>query len=192
VMEYAEHGSLYNVVHEPKTPLSLQQRRHIIEGMLAGVSYLHGRKVAHRDIKSPNVLITQHWEAKITDVGESVVKKESVATSLNYTRRGSPLWMAPEVLEGRPHNVFKADIYSTAIVLHEIMSSQVPFAALPRRGLEHLKEAVCGGSRPSLESLQSSVFERTVPCLQQAWHHDPEQRPSAADLASQTRACLPE
>jgi len=191
VMEYAERRSLFHVLHEDQTALEVHQRCQIMEGTVAGVSYLHSRKVGHRDLKSLNILITKHLEAKITDVGEAVVKDQSMPTSLNYSKRGTPLYMAPEVMVGRPYNVFPADIYSLALVLYEIMSSQLPFVG-QYRDRDKQRELVVSGMRPCLEPLQPPcVFHQMIPVLEQAWQPDAAQRPRATEFTDQIRTHRP-
>lgn len=91
-----------------------------------GLQHLHARKFLHRDLKSQNVLLTQSGRVLLADFG--------VAGHLDHTedfRRsivGTPAFMSPEMLEGRPYGC-ETDQWALGCVLYEIMALEPPFAA---------------------------------------------------------------
>jgi len=90
-----------------------------------GLQHLHSRKFLHRDLKPQNVLLTQSGRVLLADFG--------VAGHLEHTedfRRsivGTPAFMSPEMLEGRPYG-FETDQWALGCVLYEIMALEPPFA----------------------------------------------------------------
>ena len=99
IVEYAEHGTLANVVKNPN--LSSTQRQFLALDVAQGLSALHQAGLTHGDIKADNVLVCSHLDrqyfAKIADFGFSIVQEaEDVQIYLGGTRP----WMAPEVLKG--------------------------------------------------------------------------------------------
>ena len=94
-----------------------------------GMNYLHSFKppILHRDLKSLNLLLleqvskpTDKVSVKISDFGLS---REMLGVDSKMTgQTGTFHWMAPEVLEGNSEYTYKADVYSFAIVLWEILA----------------------------------------------------------------------
>ncbi|XP_055391443.1 mitogen-activated protein kinase kinase kinase 7 isoform X3 [Bubalus kerabau] len=101
VMEYAEGGSLYNVLHGAE-PLPYYTAAHAMSWCLQcsqGVAYLHSmqpKALIHRDLKPPNLLLVAGGTVlKICDFGTAC----DIQTHMT-NNKGSAAWMAPEVFEG--------------------------------------------------------------------------------------------
>jgi len=82
--------------------------------------------IIHRDLKPTNLLVDDNWTVKICDFGLSTIRRAENITD-NGIAPGTPLWMSPEVLQGKPLNE-KVDIYSYGIVLWEILTGIEPYA----------------------------------------------------------------
>lgn len=124
-MEYLDRGSLrqFYIRHGP---VKEGQAANTVRQTLKGLEYLHATGMAHRDIKGANILLNSKGVIKLADFGTT--KKfdgESVASGL----KGTPHWMAPEVIKGlqRPDEWWKADIWSLGCTVVEIMTGQLPF-----------------------------------------------------------------
>mmetsp|Transcript_300 Transcript_300/g.970 ORF Transcript_300/g.970 Transcript_300/m.970 type:complete len:698 (-) Transcript_300:277-2370(-) len=131
VMELAS-GNLFGLLHEEREKLlPLNLRVSMLYDVARGMDYLHSRRVLHRDLKSLNLLIFQDRTVKICDFGLSRVKNEC---TLGASQRvGTASWMAPEILDdsqmyGR-RKLFteKSDVYSFAMVMHEVMARAIPY-----------------------------------------------------------------
>lgn len=98
LMEYMEGGSLEDMIHKNSannTRMDETMAKIYILQVLRGLEHLHCVKnIIHRDIKPANLLIADTGDVKISDFGESKYLKESGATI-----RGTPLYMAPEILD---------------------------------------------------------------------------------------------
>jgi serine/threonine protein kinase len=128
-MEYMSKGSLFNVLHSDEK-LSWLQREQIALDIACGLAFLHAEKILHRDLKSLNVLLDNHFHASLTDFGLSKIKAETHNTMTKDGHPvGTPAWMAPELID-QPYTA-KADIYSCGIVFWEISSRQVPYKDAP-------------------------------------------------------------
>jgi len=88
------------------------------------VSYLHLTKnTVHLDLKAPNILVDKRMQIKIADFG--------FATSSNIETlgfyRGTPPYMAPEILEKKYYDGTKADIFSLGVLLFILVVGRFPF-----------------------------------------------------------------
>lgn len=94
--------------------------------------YLHSRRppVIHRDLKSSNLLVNNHWRVKVCDFGVAKHIKDTHAlrrgSSRNTRAPGTLRFTAPEMMADRPIMTSKADVYSFAIVLWEFTASSIP------------------------------------------------------------------
>ena len=70
------------------------------------MGYLHSFGIIHRDLKSPNVLVTEDWMTKLTDYGSSRIMSQIMTQNA-----GTLAWSAPEVLMSDTYSE-KADVYS--------------------------------------------------------------------------------
>ena len=68
-IEFCRFGSLRGVLGDASFALPLALRLHLARGVAAGMQYLHGKRIMHRDLKSSNILIDEHWEVKVIDFG---------------------------------------------------------------------------------------------------------------------------
>ncbi|KAL1139930.1 hypothetical protein AAG570_006907 [Ranatra chinensis] len=146
VMEYAEGGSLYNVLHS--RPFPKYTAGHAMNWALQcahGVAYLHNMKpsVIHRDLKPPNLLlISGGTMLKICDFGTACDKKTYMTNN-----KGSAAWMAPEVFQSSNYTE-KCDVYSWGIILWEVLSRRKPFE--DKATAYTIMWAVYSGQRPPL------------------------------------------
>mmetsp|Transcript_30223 Transcript_30223/g.84438 ORF Transcript_30223/g.84438 Transcript_30223/m.84438 type:complete len:623 (-) Transcript_30223:30-1898(-) len=94
-----------------------------------GMAWLHGMKppILHQDLKPSNLLHDGAGKVKVCDFGLSQVIPEGEEL-FNLQPRGTPLYMAPEVLAPGTYPLTgKADVYSFAIMMWEILSGEEPF-----------------------------------------------------------------
>lgn len=96
----------------------------LMEQVLAGLAYSHGRGVVHRDIKPANIMLTRDNEAKIADFG--IARIESSSMTQAGTVMGTPAYMSPEQFRGEAVDR-RTDIYSCGVVLFQLLTGERPF-----------------------------------------------------------------
>ncbi|CAL8313089.1 unnamed protein product, partial [Boreogadus saida] len=178
VMEYAEGGSLYNVLHGAE-PLPFYTASHAMSWCFQcsqGVAYLHGMKpkaLIHRDLKPPNLLLVSGGTVlKICDFGTAC----DIQTHMT-NNKGSAAWMAPEVFEGSNYSE-KCDVFSWGIILWEVITRKKPFDEIGGPAFR-IMWAVHNGTRPPLiKNLPKALESLMTRC----WSKDPTQRPSMEEI----------
>ena len=125
VMEYCEGGELYDYLVK-KRRLNDEEAAFFYFQIINGLEYIHSIGIAHRDLKPENLLLTKEHILKIIDFGLSNYFKNSQKDLLS-TPCGSPSYAAPELIEGKKYNGFKADIWSSGIILYAFLCGFLPF-----------------------------------------------------------------
>ncbi|XP_067351566.1 mitogen-activated protein kinase kinase kinase 7-like isoform X1 [Channa argus] len=174
VMEYAECGSLYNLLHSAD-PQAYYTASHAMSWCLQcaqGVAYLHAMKpkaIIHRDLKPPNLLLVARGTVlKICDFGTAC----DIQTYMT-NNKGSAAWMAPEVFEGSNYSE-KCDVFSWGIILWEVITRKKPFDEIGGSAF-CIMWAVHRGTRPPLiKDLPEPIETLMTSC----WDKEPSQRPS--------------
>ncbi|GJW09939.1 serine/threonine-protein kinase STY17-like protein isoform X1 [Tanacetum coccineum] len=124
--EFMARGSIYNFLHKQNGSFKLPLLLKIAIDISKGMSYLHQNNIIHRDLKTANLLMDEHEVVKVADFGVARVQTQSgVMTAETGTYR----WMAPEVIEHKPYD-HKADVFSFAIVLWELLTGEFPYSYL--------------------------------------------------------------
>jgi predicted Ser/Thr protein kinase len=181
VMEYMEQGSLWQVLRQ--TVLNPEQQKRMALDIAKGLYYLHSKPILHRDLKSANVLINQHGQAKLADFGLAKTQYHSIQTI--KTQSQAVAWLAPETLE-RGDYTEASDIYSFGMVLWEIVTGKQPYA--DKKEADIISYVVDKGQRETFPAEMPDVYQKLI---QQCWQADPRQRPVLTDILRQLEAYQP-
>lgn len=133
VTEYAQ-GDLFQVLEDDKV-LPVHQVKRIGIQLVSALYYLHEHRIIHRDMKPQNILIGSKEQVKLCDFGfaRAMSQQTSVLTSI----KGTPLYMAPELVKEQPYN-HAVDLWSLGVILYELAVGKPPFFTNSICSLVHL------------------------------------------------------
>ncbi|OLQ06832.1 hypothetical protein AK812_SmicGene9815 [Symbiodinium microadriaticum] len=148
-----------------------------------GLAFLHGFRVpiVHRDLKPLNLLLTKNLDIKMTDFGIS--KMMTTVDSEHHSMTGgvgSYLYMAPEVVRYEEYNE-KVDVYSYALIMYFISSGRRPFHHITQDP-EVILRMYCQKKEP--RPLISDCPKVLRGIIEQCWHVDKDDRPSAEEITN--------
>ncbi|XP_047091726.1 mitogen-activated protein kinase kinase kinase 3-like [Lolium rigidum] len=172
-LEFVSGGSIHKLLQE-YGPLGETVLRNYTAQILSGLAYLHGRKTVHRDIKGANILVDPNGDIKLADFG--MAKHISAYTSIK-SFKGSPYWMAPEVIMNTNGYSLSVDIWSLGCTILEMATARPPWSQY--EGVAAIFKIGNSKDIPDIPDHLSSEAKNFLKlCLQR----DPAARPTAAQL----------
>ncbi|XP_073293692.1 mitogen-activated protein kinase kinase kinase 3-like [Primulina huaijiensis] len=172
-LEYVSGGSIHKLLQE-YGPFGEPVIQNYTRQILSGLSYLHGKNTVHRDIKGANILVDPNGEIKLADFG---MAKHITACSSMLSFKGSPYWMAPEVVMNTNGYSLPVDIWSLGCTVLEMATSKPPWSQY--EGVAAIFKI--GNSRDAPEvpdHLSADLKSLIRMCLQR----EPSARPTASQL----------
>ena len=186
VMDYVAGGSLREVVHGAG-PLPPAEALALAAEVFDALAFAHAKGITHRDIKPDNVLLARPWaerkpgDVRVSDFGIADVVGERIRQTTGLI--GTPQYMPPELISsGRSGPA--GDVYSTGVMLYELLAGRTPFAG-PGTDFSVAYRHV--SSRPPRIPVNDGVWE----VLERLLAKDPARRPAAAEAASTLRRLAP-
>ena len=122
-MEYLEGYPLEKLVKK-KSELNYRIVAKIIIQVCDALSYAHNKGIVHRDIKPANIMILDDFNVKVMDFG--IARFGATTMTQSGVAVGTPSYISPEQLQGKPADK-RTDIFSTGVVLYELLTRQKPF-----------------------------------------------------------------
>lgn len=124
VMEYVEGITLKEYIEQQKV-IEWREAVNFTTQILRALQHAHDKGIVHRDIKPQNIMVLKNGTIKVTDFGIARFSRGETRT-MTESAIGSVHYISPEQARGEMTDA-KADIYSTGIVLYEMITGQLPF-----------------------------------------------------------------
>ena len=153
-----------------------------------GMNYLHSlpQPIIHRDLNSHNILLHEEGRAVVADFGESRFLANMWEQENMTKQPGNLRWMAPEVFTQSTQYSVKADVFSFALCLWELLAGELPFS--------HLKPAAAAAdmayrhARPPLHHMM--LPEQIEILMNKAWDKTPQDRPTFSDIVTDLQGSM--
>jgi tRNA A-37 threonylcarbamoyl transferase component Bud32/tetratricopeptide (TPR) repeat protein len=100
----------------------------LLEKVARGVQHAHEKGVIHRDLKPDNILVTGN-EPKVADFGLAHLAESSTTLTRSGSVLGTPMYMAPEQVEGGKEITARTDVHALGVLLYEILAGRLPHMA---------------------------------------------------------------
>ncbi|XP_017222921.1 integrin-linked protein kinase 1-like isoform X1 [Daucus carota subsp. sativus] len=186
VSEYHTRGDLETYLHK-KGRLPLSKTLRFALDIARGMNYLHECKpdpVIHCDLKPKNILLDSGGQLKIAGFG--VLRMSTISPDrAKLLHPGiidhSNLYVAPEIYNG---NIFekRADVYSFALIIYEMMEGVQPFHPKPPQ--EAVRLMCVDGKRPTIKQKSKSYPPELKELIEECWNPQYDLRPTFSDVIS--------
>ena len=184
LMEYYPSNNLYEIIFddelEEHSKLNAITERNIALQLCEAVSHLHSRKnpIIHRDIKPENILINSRLLLKLCDFSLSTTV--SLHPNLRTTKghkstKGSPSYLAPEILIDKKNATAHSDVWNCACVIFELYSKSEVWSDF--NASTDFKEFIGSAKVPNLSKVPTDLSEILKKCFVKA-----ESRPIITEL----------
>ncbi|CAF1162821.1 unnamed protein product [Adineta steineri] len=181
IVEYMSLGSLYDVLRRQTPQFSWSDRCSVATQMVNGINYLHklSKPIIHRDIKSLNILMTEHGKdflVKVADFSLAKIRHEASRQSSYAPPVATLLWKAPELFVMHGKHTTASDVYAIGVVLWELATGCEPYADMD---VSMIYVCVSQGQRMAIPSNVPSSFAELI---SKAWAQEPKKRPTCQEL----------
>ncbi|KAL1548587.1 Mitogen-activated protein kinase kinase kinase npk1 [Salvia divinorum] len=176
LLEFVPGGSISSLLGKfgsfPESVIRMYTKQ-----LLLGLEYLHNNKIMHRDIKGANILVDNKGCIKLADFGASK-KVEALATMTNAkSMKGTPYWMAPEVIVQSGHS-YSADIWSVGCTVIEMATGKAPWSQQYQEVAALFYVGTTKSHPPIPDHLSLEAKDFLLKCLQK----EPDLRATASEL----------
>ena len=164
IIEYCKGGNLSDYLRQNKKVSSGNLLISFTRQIVSALSTCHKAKIAHHDIKPANILLDYRGNIKLCDFGFATTEEDKTERFI-----GSAAYMAPEILEKRPYDPFKADIWALGVTIYQLAKGEVPFKG---RSISSILTEIKLGFSESLINIPLVIRKLIQVCL----IIDPEKR----------------
>lgn len=180
VFEYVEGESLDDYLfREGRMPAD--QTLAVLKPVCEALSFVHQRKIAHRDVKPSNIMLTRQGYAKLVDLGVARAMEETIARPGEAEAAGTYAYMAPEQEFGGSDA--RSDVFALGVTAYELLTGELPF-----RGPNFYLQKEQGAYRPVAEAAPGTP-KQLVAAIERCLRFDPSERfASVAEFAASAGA----
>ncbi|CAM1295059.1 NPR2 (predicted) [Pycnogonum litorale] len=193
VTEYCPKGSLQDILENDQIKLDWMFRYSLMHDLVKGMAYLHSCEIhSHGNLKSSNCVVDSRFVLKVTDFGLHRLRSYDFNDNEEdcYAHWRRKLWTSPELLRNPsppPEGTQKGDVYSFAIIVHEIVFRQGAFwiehyDMSPKEILDSVKNGQKPIFRPTVDD--EICEEEVMQMMKKCWSEEPMERPDFHALKS--------
>ncbi|KAL9375972.1 hypothetical protein Peur_032851 [Populus x canadensis] len=172
-LEYVSGGSIYKLLQEYGQLGELVIRSYT-QQILSGLAFLHSKSTVHRDIKGANILVDPNGRVKLADFG---MAKHITGQSCPLSFKGSPYWMAPEVIKNSNGCNLAVDIWSLGCTVLEMATTKPPWSQF-----EGVAAMFKIGNSKDLPEIPEDLSNEGKDFVRQCLQRNPVHRPTASQL----------
>jgi serine/threonine protein kinase len=144
--------------------LNLRARLHLFLQVANAVAHAHAQLVVHRDLKPPNILVTDDGQVRLLDFGIAKLLEQDNAIETELTQLGdralTPDYASPEQISGEPISI-GSDVYSLGVVLYELLTDMQPYRLL-RKSRAALEEPILHADPVKPSEAAECPFRKTL------------------------------
>ncbi|KAK8467522.1 hypothetical protein PHAVU_007G072801 [Phaseolus vulgaris] len=172
-LEYVSGGSIHKLLREYGQFGELVIRSYT-QQILSGLAYLHAKNTLHRDIKGANILVDPTGRVRLADFG---MAKHITGQSCPLSFKGTPYWMAPEVIKNSNGCNLAVDIWSLGCTVLEMATTKPPW--FQYEGVAAMFKI---GNSKELPTIPDHLSNEGKDFVRKCLQRNPYDRPSASEL----------
>lgn len=127
VLELVKYGELFDFIFFPGKGFGEDIGRYLLHQLIDGLESCHNAGIVHRDMKTENIMLAEGWKIKIADFGFAAKAEGKKGNGLLYTALGTASYASPELLQKKPYDGVKSDIFSLGVSLFVLVTGKMPF-----------------------------------------------------------------
>ncbi|XP_059305522.1 serine/threonine-protein kinase ATG1c-like isoform X2 [Lycium ferocissimum] len=126
VLEYCRGGDLSMYIQQRQGKIPEATAKHFMQQLASGLKILRDNNLIHRDLKPQNLLLSSNKDSSTLKIADFGFARSLQPRGLAETLCGSPLYMAPEIMQLQKYDA-KADLWSVGAILFQLVTGKTPF-----------------------------------------------------------------
>uniref|UniRef100_A0A0A9GW76 Protein kinase domain-containing protein n=1 Tax=Arundo donax TaxID=35708 RepID=A0A0A9GW76_ARUDO len=172
VLEYCDGGDLDAFLNKHGR-LPEATAKDLMRQLAEGLKVLRERNIVHRDLKPQNLLLSTNGDAVILKIGDFGFARSLMHENLAATICGSPLYMAPEIWQGKDYDA-KSDLWSVGVILFQLVTGKLPFLG---NNYYQLRQNILASDELNFPSeIEADLCPDCIDLCRRLLHRDPKRR----------------
>lgn len=179
LFDYSTSGSLSSLLLLPGIDLKRDTTTYIILlGIALAIRNLHRQNKSLFDLNPDNIFLDNFLRPHLLYFGDTSISDDERKKEYLKTYRKLPLYLAPEILNNEPLT-YKSDAYSFSLIAYQIITGQIPYENLNKKGVNEFIQKVTKGDRPNVRQIPDGVVKGL---LVRCWSRRQQERPGFDDI----------